>query len=88
MFTLGRSIDIAMATSEINAVKARINQYLERVDTYHAEWYGQAVRLGSKIGSEEYMPRLCSIQTHRSNTPANTAEEYYRRIITLPMVSE
>ena len=34
------------------------------------------------------MPRICATQIHRTNIPAENVSEYYRRIITLPVLNE
>ena len=35
---------------------------------------------------EPSLPRLCGRQKHRENVPAQTSSEYYRRIITIPVL--
>ena len=58
------------------------------IDRYHQKWYQKAVDIGKTIGSDPKMPRLAGLSKHRDNTPANSAEEYFRRSITLPCLNE
>ena len=38
------------------------------------------------VGVEPSLPRLCGRQSHRSNVPAQTPSEYYRRTVTIPVL--
>ena len=39
-----------------------------------------------EVGTTPCLPRMCSGQKHRSNTPASDPCEYYRRTITIPLL--
>ena len=48
-----------------------------------------AVALCQKVNaSAPELPRCCSCQTSRSNTPGDTPEVYYRRTISIPFLDE
>ena len=40
----------------------------------------------SQVGTTPSIPRICGCQRHRTNTPASTASEYFRRMITVPIL--
>ena len=58
----------------------------EHIADYHGTWYSEAVALAAKIDVVERMPRTTSRQTRRDNHPASDASEYYKRVITIPLV--
>ena len=81
--------DICNAYKEVAAVKEALLQIRGGIDVEHKKWYDCAVALGDTINaSPPSMPRLCKHQIHRCNTPAETAEEYYRRTISIPFFDE
>ena len=81
--------DICNAYKEVAAVKEALLQIRGGIDVEHKKWYDCAVALGDTINaSPPSMPRLCKHQIHRCNTPAETAEEYYRRTISIPVFDE
>ena len=56
----------------------------EDIDNVHARMYDRALRIASKVNVQESVPRTTNRQQHRSNTPALTASEYYKRVVTIP----
>lgn len=50
------------------------------------DWYLQAETLANEIDVEPVVPRIVSRQLGRENVEHNSAEEYYRRITTLPLL--
>jgi len=50
--------------------------------------YDEAVSLAETVNVSPSMPRLVGRQSHRSNTPGATAEEYYRRNVFFPFVDQ
>ena len=49
-------------------------------------WYSQAVTLAAKIDIAECMPRPAGRQNNRDNHPASDASEYFKRVITIPIL--
>ncbi len=56
----------------------------EDIDTTHARMYDKAVQLALTVNVVESLPRTANRQQHRSNTPATTTSEYFKRVITIP----
>ena len=58
-----------------------------QIEFYHDQWYQQAISLAAKIDVQESMPRTISKQTTRDNPPATNASEYFKRVITIPVIN-
>ena len=56
------------------------------MEWYHSGWYTQVISLAAKVNIQESMPRTTSRQTARDNPPANSASEYFKRVITIPVI--
>ncbi len=56
------------------------------IDSYHYQWYEIALVLAQKVGPKESKPRTVGRQTTRENHPYKTVSEYYKRIITIPLI--
>ena len=78
--------DIVQAVSEIDHLKTVIQDLRDHIDEYHDKWYGEVERMCDTIGTQPSLPRLCQRQTHRSNTPAHSPKEYFRRTISIPLL--
>ena len=48
--------------------------------------YRQAESIATSLDVSPSAPRTVSRQMHRSNIPANTSEEYYRRVLAIPVL--
>ena len=42
-----------------------------------SEWFGEAESLATDIGAVITIPRICKVQQHRSNVPADSPSEYF-----------
>ena len=54
--------------------------------SYHDMWYDEALQLAAKVGLKEAKPRTVRKQTTRANPPFKTISEYYKKIITIPLI--
>ena len=79
----GRWQDIVRAVDNINSVKETIKDARENVDEFDSTWFEKAHLLASKVNVEYSHPRLTSRQTQRSNPPASSAIEYFKRVLTI-----
>lgn len=70
----------------IDALKGLGIRVRDQINFYHDTWYSQAVALAAEVDIEEKMPRIASRQTTRCNLPASNASEYYKRVITVPLI--
>ena len=75
--------DIVKAYSEIMDLRNTFdNNVRENIDEYHSKWFNDATQLAATVDAEAKMPRTCKRQTLKENHPADTALDYYRRMIT------
>ncbi len=78
--------DIVAAMREVDNVIEAVNNVRNNIDTYHAEWFLTVCKLLEEVGREPSIPRRCGRQAHRTNIPATTPVEYFRRTITVPVL--
>ena len=80
-----KSSDIVKAYMDITEVINELSSVRESEDMLHS-WYEQAESLAQEVGVIPQVPRVTSRQIHRDNTEHNSVEEYYRRIVVLPLL--
>lgn len=85
-FYSGKTVDVINALKEVQTVQATIGDKRQNVDPFHAEIYQEAVTISEENGISVTLPRFCGRQTARNNTPANSPEEYYKRVVTIPFL--
>ena len=76
-------------TQKIHSYTKGIRMYLStKLQGFHAHVYGEALRVAERVNVQESIPRFTnsSRQSHRSNPPAESASEYYKRSLTIPML--
>ena len=78
--------DIVQAVSEVDTLTSSLKNVKENVDTHHNEWFETVSEMCSSVGTTPSMPRTCGRQRHRTNTPASTPSEYFKRTITVPIL--
>ena len=78
--------DIVQAVSEVDTLTSSLKNIRENVDTHHNEWFESVSEMCSSVGTTPSMPRTCARQRHRTNTPASTPSEYFKRTITIPIL--
>ena len=81
-----KSNDILQAYQLIESVKAQFHDIRADVNIFHEEWFKVALELAEKVQLQETMPRNCNRQVHRDNQPHSNYSEYYKYIITIPLV--
>ena len=81
-----KSIDICDGLYLIDSLKALVITRRQDVDEFHRKWYKKAVTPSEKINITETIPRVAETQTNRSNTPAESVSDYYKRPITIPLL--
>ena len=81
-----QSRDIIEAVDHIDTLRNTLQSVRDNVDEHHRNWIRDVDKMCSEVGSELSIPRRCSKQRHRDNTPAQTASDYYKRVITIPLL--
>ena len=84
-----RAKDICQAYSEVSSIVTALSEVRAAIDVKHKEWFDIAIALGQKVDAPPpQLPRRCSRQTARSNTPGETPEIYYKRTISIPFLDQ
>ena len=78
--------DIADGLKVISSLIKLVKQYRRKVDTKHAEWYGEA--LSKKFDIAVKKLRTKKRQIHRAIQPATIASEYYKKSLTILLLDQ
>ena len=82
-----RSKDICEAFSDIKCVQLALENARAQVETFHATCFQEAIDMSESVGAPgPALPRVCNRQRHRCNIPADSPQEYYRRVVTVPFL--
>ena len=81
-------MDVAFASNQVEIVKKRFNEYRSDALKFHHTWYETSLELANAVGANECVPRRCGLQKHRANLPSDNAEEFYLRVITIPVLGK
>ena len=82
----GRYVDVVRAYNQITFAKSTLQSARDGVDSVHARMYNEAVQIATGVNVEESMPRRTGWQQHRSNVPSSTPSQYYKRVLTIPIL--
>ena len=69
--------DIVQAVSEINSVKATLQDVRNNLEKHHDKWFAEVEELCAHLNTDPSLPRLCGRQRHRPNVPAQSRLEYF-----------
>ena len=83
-----KSIDICDGLHLIESLKALAITRIQDVDEFHSMWHKKALTLSEKINVTETITRVVGTQIHRSNTPAESASDYYEITTTIPLLDQ
>ena len=75
-----RDLDIFEAFQRIEETIACLQGYRTN-EEFHSRCYVESRLVAEEIGSVEEKPKTVQRQKHRANVPAESTEEYYKRII-------
>ncbi|CAN8017391.1 unnamed protein product [Ixodes persulcatus] len=81
-----RDGSIADAYSMIDTTLARLKPVRDEIDAEFSYWFQMAEELASSVDTALVKPRVAGIQRNRSNAPASSVSEYYRRNVALPFL--
>ena len=75
--------DIVQAVSEVDTLTSSLKNLREN---HHNEWFETVSEMCSSVRTTPSMPRTCGRQRHRTNIPASTPSEYFKRTIIVPIL--
>ena len=78
--------DLVQAVSEINDVKATLQDVRNNIDKFHDEWFATVEKMCDCVHVVPSLPRLCGRQCHRANVSAQKPSDYFRRTISIPVI--
>ena len=82
----GSSIDVVKAYNHVQSSIDDMKLLRENMDDEFKIIYQQSERMATKLSVEPAIPRTVARQMHRNNVPAENPEEYYRRVIAVPLI--
>ena len=82
----GQYVDVVRAHKQIDLVKSTLRSARDNIDEFHSRVYAKALEVATKVQVEETVPRTTGRQQHRSNLPATSPSEYFRRSLTTPLL--
>nr|XP_015836604.1 PREDICTED: zinc finger MYM-type protein 1-like isoform X2 [Tribolium castaneum] len=81
------SIDLKKAADAINDTISVLQNKRENADVIYRQLFEEAKEVAGQLDVEIKCPRIVSRQIHRANNqPAQSAEEYFRRAIYIPLL--
>ena len=80
-----KSGDIVYEYSKVSDVREELSRCHANDGLLHT-WYVQAETLAAEVNVVPQVPQTTGQQCHRDNPEHAPAEEYYRRIITIPLL--
>lgn len=78
--------DVASATNCINDIIKTLNNKRTNCDVHFKAIFEESKNLMIELDVEIKQPRIVKKQNQRYNTPANSIEEYFRRILFIPII--
>ena len=82
------NIDLKLAVDSAMNVKASLEQARQDVDDRFSKLFAIVSALCGKLDIPIQKPRTATRQAHRSNYPAESAEDYFRTSICIPFLDE
>ena len=77
-----QSKDNCEAFSDIKCVQLALENARAQVDT---TCFQEAIDMSKSVGAPgPALPRVCNRQRHRCNIPADSPQEYYQGVVTVP----
>lgn len=81
-----RAQDLSYAYDMVKLVTSTLQEIRTDLDRHHHTWWPACVDMASSVSVEPAMHRCCRSQVHRSNPPANSPEEYFRKTVAIPFL--
>uniref|UniRef100_A0A8D8ZFX7 52 kDa repressor of the inhibitor of the protein kinase n=1 Tax=Cacopsylla melanoneura TaxID=428564 RepID=A0A8D8ZFX7_9HEMI len=79
-----KSLDLLNCTDHVNTISSLIKEHRENVDDTAKGIMFEVNEIADQLNITIAAPRTSKTQTHRTNTPANSTDEYFKRSIIIP----
>ena len=83
----GSSVDVVKAYNHVQSSIDDMKLLREKLDDEFKIIDQQSESMVTKLSVEPAIPRTVARQMHRNNVPAENPEEYYRRVIAVPLIN-
>ncbi|XP_071965592.1 52 kDa repressor of the inhibitor of the protein kinase-like [Antedon mediterranea] len=80
------NLDSFEAYHKIDTVISQLQEIRRDIDNHFSAWFADASQLTISVGGVVSKPRTNRRQLHRSNVPADTIEEYFRKNLAIPFI--
>lgn len=81
-----RDRDIYEAYQMIDFVIQEVEKMRENIDELWCDWFQEAQSMAEAVETRPTVPRFAKMQQHRNNTPAENANDFFRRNIGIPFI--
>ena len=82
-----RSIDVFKAFNEVESVANDLGARRNNIDSEFDKIYNQAMRMAERMNVTPSTPRMAQRQMHQDNIEAANPQEYYKRVIVIPILN-
>ncbi len=79
----GAHIDIIEGLKQVHIMMKSLNTARNLIDSYHDTWFQKATEIANEIGAPITNRRLCRRQVNRSNIPAESVKDYFKRNVSI-----
>ena len=83
----GRSIDVVKAFNEVESVVNDLGAVRSNIDSEFDTICNQAMRMAERMNVTPSTPRMAQRQMHQDNIEAANPQEYYKRVIVIPILN-
>ncbi|XP_068245281.1 52 kDa repressor of the inhibitor of the protein kinase-like [Palaemon carinicauda] len=80
------ALDCYEAYNMVDSTIREIKDLRHSLDTKFSQWFAESSKLTEAVGGSVTRPRTAQRRIHRSNSPAQTTEEYFRINLGAPLV--
>lgn len=81
-----RSNDLAHTFDLIESLKITMLELSENRDSMHERWYKEVLEFANNFDIPEKKMRTTGKQQHRTNIPYSSTSEYFKRLLTIPLL--
>ena len=78
--------NIVQAVTEVKHITTALKDIQENISVHHSKWSTVIEQMCDLAAIDPCLPCICAHQRNRSNTPAQIPCDYYRRVISIPLV--
>lgn len=82
----GRLVEVYFGLQKIEGIIKCYTEIRNAIDAWFQRMYQKALSLSELVGGSEERPRICSRQRNREDYPAESAAQYWKRMVAIPFL--